>query len=59
MNYGKNGISAKQKKINSTSKKLSTKLGITIIKILLVVILISGVFVGCAGLGMVKGSFLK
>ena len=55
MNYGKNGISAKQKKINSTSKKLSTKLGITIIKILLVVILISGVFVGCAGLGMVKG----
>lgn len=55
MNYGKNGISAKQKKITSKSRKLSTKLGLTIIKIFLVVILISGVFVGCAGLGMVKG----
>lgn len=55
MNYGKNGIKAKQKKITSTSKKLSTKLGITIIKIVLVVILISGVFVGCAGIGMIKG----
>ena len=55
MNYGKNGISAKQKKITSKSKKLSTKLGITIIKVFLVVILISGVFIGCAGLGMVKG----
>lgn len=55
MNYGKNGISAKQKKITSKSKKLSTKLGLTIIKIFLVVILVSGVFVGCAGLGMVKG----
>lgn len=55
MNYGKNGISAKQKKINSKSKKLSTKLGISIIKIFLAVILIGGVFIGCAGLGMIKG----
>lgn len=55
MNYGKNGISAKQKKITSKSKKLSTKLSLTIIKIFLVVILVCGVFAGCAGLGMIKG----
>ncbi|MBO5278594.1 MAG: transglycosylase domain-containing protein [Lachnospiraceae bacterium] len=55
MNYGKNGISAKQKKITSASRKLSTKLGITIIKVFLVAILVSGIFVGCAGLGMIKG----
>lgn len=55
MNYGKNGISAKQKKITSVSSKLSTKLGITIIKALLVVVLVSVTFVGFAGLGMIKG----
>lgn len=55
MNYSKRGVTAKQKKIASKSKKLSTKLGITIIKVFLVVILVSGVALGCAGLGMVKG----
>lgn len=55
MNYGKNGILAKQKKITSVSSKLSTKLGITIIKVLLVVMLIGVTFVGFAGLGMIKG----
>lgn len=55
MNYGKNGISAKQKKITSVSSKLSTKLGITIIKVFLVVMLVSVTFVGFAGLGMIKG----
>lgn len=55
MNYGKRGISAKQKKITSSSKKLGTKLGLTILKVTLVILLVGGVTLGCMGLGMVKG----
>ena len=55
MNYGKRGISAKQKKITSRSKKLGTKLGLTILKVTLVILLVGGVTLGCVGLGMIKG----
>lgn len=55
MNYGKKGIRTKQKEISSKSKKLTTKLGITIIKVSLVIFLVLGVTVGCAGFGMIKG----
>lgn len=54
MDYSKKGISAKQKEINSKSKKLGTKLGLIFLKVILVAVLLGGVALGCAGFGMVK-----
>lgn len=55
MDYSKKGISVKQKEISSKSKKLTTKLGILILEVIVVCILFSGVALACAGFGMVKG----
>ena len=55
MNYSKKGISAKQKELSSTSKKLTTKAGILILEVIVVCILLGGVALACAGFGMIKG----
>jgi len=55
MDYSKKGISAKQKEITSKTRKLSTKLGLLILKVIVVAFLLGIVALGCAGFGMVKG----
>lgn len=55
MNYGKKGISRKQKSMNSTVTKIGKKITILFIKAFLVSLLAIGVIGICAGFGVVKG----
>lgn len=55
MNFGKKGIKSKYKNIHSVPKKSGTKVLLTSIKVIIVLILFAGITVGFAGLGFVKG----
>lgn len=55
MNYGKKGVRAKQKALNSKSVKWGKKAGFTFVQILLFFILSLGVIGASAGIGVFKG----
>lgn len=55
MNFSKNGTVSKQKQIKSTSKKLATKVKISIFKIFLICLLIIAIVGGFAGIGVLQG----
>ncbi len=55
MNYGKKGVRAKQKALNSKSGKWGRKLGITAVKLCLVAVLGIGICGAAAGIGMFHG----
>ena len=55
MNYGKKGVRAKQKALNSRSVKWGRKLALTLVKVFLVAIVALGIFGVSAGLGVFKG----
>ena len=55
MNYGKKGVRQRKKQLTSTGSRMGSKLGVNILKILLVCIVTVIVGVGCIGAGMVKG----
>ena len=55
MNYGKKGVSKKQKSMNSKATQIGKKLGVICIKAFLISLLAIGVVGLCAGFGVVKG----
>ena len=55
MNYGKTGVIQKKKLLNSASKKIGTKAGVTIFKLALILVVTLIVAGSCVVLGMVKG----
>lgn len=55
MNYGKTGVVQKKKLLNSASKKIGTKAGVTIFKLALIFVVTLIVAGSCVVLGMVKG----
>ena len=55
MNYGKKGVRAKQKTLNSKSTKWGKKTTLIILKLFLIVAISAGVIGGCAGIGVFKG----
>lgn len=55
MNYGKNGVRAKQKALNSKSVKWGRKLALTCVKVFLIALVGVGIVGAAAGIGMFKG----
>lgn len=55
MNYGKKGVKQKKKLLNSATKKIGTKAGVTAFKILLICVVTVIVGGSCVVLGMIKG----
>lgn len=55
MNYGKKGVKQKKKLLNSATKKIGTKAGVTAFKILLICVVTIIVGGSCVVLGMIKG----
>ena len=55
MNYGKKGVSRKQKKLTSKSAMVGKKLTITFFKAFLVGLVAVAVVLICAGIGVLKG----
>ncbi len=55
MNYGKRGVRAKQKALNSKSMKWGRKIALTFVKVFLIAILGIGICGVAAGLGIYKG----
>lgn len=55
MNYGKKGVKAKQKALNSKSGKWGRKIGVTAVKLCLVTILGVGICGVAAGIGLFHG----
>lgn len=55
MDYGKQGVKQKKKLLNSATKKLGTKAGVTLFKLLLIFIVTIIVGGSCVVLGMIKG----
>lgn len=55
MNYGKKGVRAKQRALNSKSKKWGRKLALTLVKLSLAAIIGIGVCGACAGIGAFNG----
>lgn len=55
MNYGKKGVRAKQKELNSKSAKWGRKIAFTCVKVLLVGIITVGIIGISAGIGAFKG----
>jgi len=55
MDYGKKGVRKKKKLLNSATKKIGTKAGVTAFKILLICIVTFIVGGSCVVLGMIKG----
>lgn len=55
MNYGKNSVSSRKKKIQSSTRKLGTKTGVTIFKLCILAFIAIVVTGSCVVFGMVKG----
>ncbi len=55
MNYGKKGVRAKQKALNSKSKKWGRKVALTCVKIVLIAIVGFGICGASAGIGAFRG----
>ncbi len=55
MNYGKRGVRAKQRALNSKTTKLGRKLALTLVKLALAAVIGIVICVVCAGLGAYKG----
>ena len=55
MDYGKKGVRRKKKLLNSATKKIGTKAGVTAFKILLICVVTFIVGGSCVVLGMIKG----
>lgn len=55
MNYGKKGVRAKQKTLNSKSVKWRRKITLTCFKVIIIAIISLGVFGVSAGIGMFRG----
>ena len=55
MNYGKKGVSDKQKELSSAGPKLAKKASYNFFKVLLVSVIAIAVLGICAGIGMVRG----
>lgn len=55
MNYGKKGVRAKQKALNSKSMKWGRKIALTCFKVVMIAILALGIFGVAAGIGMFHG----
>ena len=55
MNYGKNGISKKEKELTSKGTMIRKKFGVLLLKLTLIVILAIGITGLCGGLGIVRG----
>jgi len=55
MDYGKKGVRKKKKLLNSATKKIGTKAGVTAFKILLICVVTFIVGGSCVVLGMIKG----
>ena len=55
MNYGKKGVRAKQKELNSKATKWGRKIAFTCVKVLLVGIIAAGIIGASAGIGAFKG----
>jgi len=55
MDYGKKGVRSKKKLLNSSTKKIGTKAGVTAFKVLLICVVTFIVGGSCVVLGMIKG----
>lgn len=55
MNYGKRGVRAKQRALNSKTKKLGRKLILTLVKLALAAFIGIGIWATCAVMGAYKG----
>ena len=55
MNYGKKGVRAKQKALNSKSQKWGRKLALTCVKIMLAAVVGIGICGVAAGIGVFRG----
>ncbi len=55
MNYGKRGVRAKQKALNSTGGKWGKKVLLTFFNLILICLIAVGIIAACAGFGVFKG----
>lgn len=55
MNYGKKGVRAKQKALNSKSVKWGRKIALTCVKVVLIAFISLGIVGAAAGIGMFRG----
>ncbi len=55
MNYGNSGVTQKKKQLNSASRKIGTKLGVTSFKLLILCFVGAVTTLSCVGFGMFKG----
>ena len=55
MNYGRNGIKQKKKLLNSATKKFGTKVGVTSIKLLFILIIAFMASGACLAIGSIQG----
>lgn len=55
MNYSRKGVHQKKRLLTSSGSKISSKLGVTLLKILLICVVVGVVTGGCVVAGMVKG----
>ena len=55
MNFGKQGIIQKKKRLNSSGSRLGTKLGVTVVKLLFIAVIAVIVAGSCLALGAAEG----
>ena len=55
MNYGKKGVRAKQKTLNSKSQKWGRKIALTCVKVMLAAVVGIGICGVAAGIGVFRG----